>query len=166
MNEIERRLLDIAGFNSVTMMYADPSREILLIDTYAYTVDTSALAALTPVNPITTNLIMDSDSEFVLYFLAGGAIIPGVGDRPTAMNPMPAIDIQITDLASGRTYFNMPTPMPLVAGLQGFPFILTSPRIVKPRTTLQIDMSTSVSVAGPSFSAVFLTLHGARIYYA
>lgn len=166
MNEIERRLLDIAGFNSVTMMYADPSREILLIDTYSYSVDTTALVPLTPANPISVPIVMDSDSEFVLYYLSGGAIIPGVGDAPTLMNPMPAIKVQITDLASGRTYFNIPTPMPLVAGLNGFPFILSSPRIVKPRTTLQIDLSSIVQSAGPSFSAVFLTLHGARIYYA
>lgn len=159
MNEFWRKLLDIVGANSYVAMFADPTREILAIDNYTYTIENTAA---TPINFTTVrefNVPMDTDSDFVMTSISGGAVISG-GSNVT-LNP--AILLQILDQSSGRNYFNIPTMMPNIAGYGGFPFLLTSPRVVKPHSTLTI--SAQAAQATVEFSTFQLCLSGARIFY-
>jgi hypothetical protein len=167
MNEFERKILDTVEYSNYVATFADPSRKILNIESYAYSVD--ALAAnITSAATQTFNLVMDSDSDFVLMNMMGGAQLAaggaGVPKATRCVEFSPALLIQIKDLSSSRTFFNMPTPLPLIAGTGGLPFMLSSPRVIKPRSTLAV--SAIGAVAGATFTNFYFTLSGAKIYYA
>lgn len=174
MNEFERRLLDTVKFTSWIASFADPAREVVGIENYAYTAAMARGASLTAatVDGIDMPLIMDSDSEFIVVYMSGAAVV----DAPVIVAPAnanriteytPAIAIQVTEQSSGKTFFNIPTPMPLVCGAGGFPFVLSSPRIILPRTTLTVHAEAPDGVdAAVSFSQLQVVLHGAKIYYA
>lgn len=166
MNEFERRLLDVIGYSSYIATFADPARQILGIEGYAYSVD--ALAAnVTSAAPADFDLIMDSDSDFVVCYLAGAARIdngPTVANGTRCTEFSPGLLVQITDQSSGKTYFDKPTPLPLIAGAGGFPYIMSSPRVIKPRSTLTV--TAQGAIAGAQYDDFFFALHGAKVYYA
>jgi len=168
MNVVERRLLDTVEFSSYIASFADPNRQVLAIEPYVYSVDEGGVN-ITSAAAQSFDLVMDSDSDFILCTMSGAAVIsvpaiavPANGNTVTEFSP--ALLIQITDQASGKTYFNIPTPLALIAGAGGYPFILSSPRIVRPRTTLSI--AAQGAVAGVTYERFMFSLHGAKIYYA
>lgn len=159
LNEFWRKLYDTVGCNSYIATFADPSRKIAMIDTYAYSVDYFNTAA-----PVTTvgfnqNIIMDSDSDFVCTYFSCAAVNTGL----TQVNFNPAVNIQLADKSSGKNYFAAPSPAALMAGVMGFPFILTSPRVIKPRTTLNLSFASAQPAQ--TFDGFFFTLAGGRIFY-
>lgn len=170
MNEFQRRLLDTIAFNSWVASFSDPARQLLGLESYTYTVDARAIALNN--NAQDFNLIMDSDSEFLCVYVAGASRVtvpdianPANGNLVTEFSP--ALTVQITDQAAGKTWFDQPTPLPLVAGAGGFPFILSSPRVVKPRSTLTVEAAMLATPAPQAVSSdFFFALHGAKLYYA
>lgn len=159
MNEFWRKLCDEVGGTDYVSMFADKSRQIVNIDDYTYSIDGNTLAAnITQTVSQSFNVVMDSDSDFVLTYFSGFT-------RPTGTQILtinPAIMVQIKDQSSGRTYFNTAAPMAMLCGQGGFPFLLTSPRIIKPRTTLTV---TAISAQAQTFTGFYFCFHGARIYY-
>lgn len=164
MNEFRRRLLDAIEYSDFIATFADPTKKILGIESYAYTVDEPAANLAPGALPSPFNLVMDSDSDFVLTYLSGCAVI-GTSSPLRSIEYDPSITVQITDQSSGKTFFNMATPMVLIAGAMGYPFILTSPKVVRPRATLTVAAST-IAQATVTYVGFFFTLHGAKIYYA
>lgn len=171
MNEFQRRLLDTVEFNSWVASFADPARTLLGLETYAYVVDARG-ADLAADAASDFDLVMDSDSEFLCVYTAGAAVLsapaiadPANGNQVTEFSP--SVQVQITDQASGKTWFDQFAPLPLVAGAGGFPFILPSPRVVKPRSTLTVSAQ-MIDVGAPlPVAADFLfVLHGAKLYYS
>lgn len=163
LNEFFRKLYDTVGCNSYIASFADPTRKILAIDTYAYSVDYFSHAVpVTATNGLNSNLIMDSDSEFVAIYFSCAAL-PDTVATSRILITNPAINIQITDKSAGKTYFSGPAPVSLMAGYMGFPFMLTSPKVIKPRTTLNVAYSSAQP--GQIFDGFFFTIHGGRIYY-
>jgi hypothetical protein len=162
LNEFWRRLCDTVQRTDYISLFADPRREILNIDDYTYSIDgnvlTTAGAVITATQAASFDLNMDSDSDFVLTYISGAARISG----NTSLTLNPALLVQIKDQASGRNYFNTPAPLPLFAGQGGFPFLPTSPRVIRARSTLTVS---AISAQVKSFSGFYLSLHGARIYY-
>jgi hypothetical protein len=166
MNLFERSLLDAIEFSDYIGSFADPSKRVLGVENYAYSVDRRAVN-ITDAAAQDFQLVMDSDSDFVVCYMSGGARInigPVVANGTRCVEFSPALLVQITDQASGKTYFNRPTPLPLIAGAGGFPFLMSSPRIVKPRSTLTVSAQGAVS--GATFNDFMFTLSGAKIYYA
>ncbi len=160
MNEFWRKLCDATGSDNYMATFGEPGRKIALIDNYAYTIDGETLSApITQTAAQTFNVIMDSDSDFVCTYLAGFARATG----GSVMIFNPAVMVQITDQASGRTWFNQAAPLPMIAGQGGFPFLLTSPRVIKPRSTLTVR---AISAQAQSFSGFYFSFMGSRIYYA
>lgn len=168
MNETQRRLLDAAKRNSALSIFADPTRRLLLIEPYTYTVDfmvpLAGATRIRPGVPFATDVIMDSDSDFVMTDISAGSLM-NFAVAQTKLQWNPALLLQITDKSAGRTYFNTPTLLPLVAGFNGFPFILASPRVLKPRTTLHLDVMTATTDNNAQYFGFFLCFHGAKIYY-
>lgn len=159
MNAFWRKLCDEVGRTDYVSMFADPSRKIVNIDDYTYTVDGNAMTAnITQTAPQVFNTVMDTDSDFVLFYFSGMARNNG----STVLAANPAISIQIKDQSSGRNFFNTASAMPFVCGQGGFPFLLTSPRVIKPRTTLTL---TAQSLQNQAFYGFFFCYHGARIFY-
>lgn len=168
MNEFQRRLLDVVKYTSYIASFADPARQVIGIEGYTYTVDQLGLTMTTAAplaNPFP--LIMDSDSDFVATYMSAGALTVGGGLNQRQVEYSPSILLQVTDQSSGKTWFNAPTPTALVCGAMGFPFIFSSPRVIRPRTTLSIMPSAAVALSGGNtFTAFFFALGGAKIYYA
>lgn len=171
MNEAQRRLLDTVRYNSWVASFADPARQLLGLESYTYSLDKRAIA-LDATAPQSFDLVMDSDSEFLCVYVAGAGRIttpviatPANGNTVTEFSP--SMVVQITDQAAGKTWFDQVTPLPLVAGAGGFPFVLSSPRIVKPRSTVTVQAQMLATGAPSVVSADFLfALHGAKLYYA
>jgi hypothetical protein len=166
MNEFERHLLDTVQFSTYIASFADQSRKVLAIENYAYSVDALGVD-IDDTEAQDFNLIMDSDSDFVVVYMSGGALIdtgPVVANGTRVTEFSPALLIQITDQAAGKTYFNIPSLLPLIAGAGGFPYLMAAPRIIHPRTTLTVSAQGAAS--GAVFNDFYFTLHGAKIYYA
>jgi len=160
VNEFWRKLCDTTGTDNYISLFGEPGRPIALIDNYSYTIDGNSLSAdITQTAAQTFKIVMDTDSDFVCTFLSGSARATG----GSVILFSPAVLVQITDEASGRTWLNQPAPLPMIAGQGGFPFLLTSPRVVKPRSTLSVR---AISAQAQSFSGFYFTFHGSRIYYA
>lgn len=163
MNEFWRKLCDEVGGTDYISQFADPSREILNIDNYTYSIDGNTLSAdITATAPQSFNLIMDSDSDFVCTYLSGFGRSASASLGATTMIINPAMLVQVTDRASARTWFNRASGMAMLCGQGGFPFLLTSPRVIKPRTTLNV---TAISAQAVSFTGFYMCFHGSRIYY-
>lgn len=166
MNEFQRKLLDTVEYNNYIYSFADPSKRVVGIDFYSYSVDALAVA-ITSAATQTFNLIMDSDSDFIATYIGGGAQLAagsgGIAGAARIVEFSPSLLVQIKDLSSGRTFFNMPTPLPMIAGTGGLPFLLSSPRIIKPRATLAV--SAVGAVPGATFTNFYLNISGAKIYY-
>lgn len=163
MNEFWRKLCDEVGATDYISTFADPTREILNIDNYSYVIDGNVLTApITQAASQNFNVIMDSDSDFVCTYLSGFGRNAGSAQGATAMIINPAMLLQVTDKSSGRTWFNKPAPMAMMCGQGGFPFLLTSPRVIKPRVTLNVS---AISAQNTSFTGFFFCFHGSRIYY-
>lgn len=168
MNARDRRLLDTVKFSSYVASFAEPGRHVLGVESYAYVVDQTGLT-LTSAAAQEFELVMDSDSDFVATFASGAAIVqaPVIGSPAngnTCTEFAASILVQITDQASGKTWYNQPTPLPLIAGAGGFPFIMASPRVIRPRGALTVSVQAAAS--GVTFSAFYFALHGGKIYYA
>lgn len=163
MNEHQRRLLDTVEMSSYIATFADPDRQILLIEPYTYSVDALSVN-ITSAAVQTFNLIMNSDSDFIATSFAGAASQIAQAAAARSVEFSPALLVQITDLSSGKTYFNRATPLGLIAGAMGFPFLLTSPRVIKPRTTLAVGAQGAV--AGATYGNFHFSIHGAKIFYA
>lgn len=163
MNAFQVQLLDLVGFTDYMATFAEPGRTILEITPYTYVVDGDVLPA-----PITATASqsfltpMDGDCDFVLTYISGFGRAASNPYGATVMIANPAIMVQISELATGRNFFAGPMPMPMIAGQGGFPFLLTSPRVFKPRQTLK---TTAISAQVQSFNGFYLCFHGARIWY-
>lgn len=159
MNEFRRKLLDAVKATDYIATFAQPGRPIVAIDNYTYTVDGQTLTAnITQTQSQSFNVIMDTDSDFVCTYLSGFG--RATGAQSLLVNP--AMLVQIKDQASGRTWFNIPSPMPMICGQGGFPLLMTSPRVIKPRTTLTV---TAISAQAQTFTGFFFCFHGSRIFY-
>lgn len=168
MNVRERRLLDTVRHTSYVASFAEPGRQVIGVEPYAYVVDEVGLE-LTNAAAQEFELIMDSDSDFVATWASGAAVVadPVIADPAngnTCTEFAASILVQITDQSSGKTWYNQPTPLALIAGAGGFPFIMASPRVIRPRGTLTVSVQAAVS--GVEFSAFYFALHGGKIYYA
>ena len=159
MNEYQRRLMDIVGNDNYIASFADPSREVMFIDNYCYSIDFASVGApIANAAAQTFPLIMDSDSTFILTSISGCATL--LGNTTPDFNA--AVLVQILNKSSGLNFFNIPTMLPHIAGAGGFPFLLTSPRIILPRVTLAVSAQSAQAVSFQQFS---LTMNGSRIYY-
>ena len=178
MNEGERKLLDTIQKSSYIATFADPNKTVIGIEYYAYSVENwandSGVVFQSADGGHDFPIVMDSDSDFVVCSMVGGGVIvspnittPANGNRVVEFSP--TVLIQITDESSGKTYFSAPTPLPMIAGAAGFPYLLINPRVVRPRSTLNINANiTAQGQFGQPvvMTGFFFTLHGAKIYYA
>lgn len=163
MNSFRRELLDMVGYTDYIATFADPSKTIVDIDNYTYSIDGQVLAAnITQTVSQSFLTPMQGDNDFVLTYMSGFARSAAYPYGAQLMIVNPALMVQITDLSSGRTFFNAPSPMPMIAGQGGFPFLLTSPRLIKPRSTLK---TTAIAAQAATFTGFFFCFHGARIWY-
>lgn len=159
MNEGERKIFDALHSNDYVKSFADQTREILQVETYAYAAD--RVNAASPINAATVrteNIQIDGNSDFICFYLSGAALVTGAS--VPVFNP--SIGVQVTDNMSKRTFFDTFTPMPHVCGTGGFTFYLASPRILRARTQLTVSFQ---ALSTSTFDQAQFVMHGSRIYY-
>lgn len=163
MDTFTRELLDMVGYTDYIATFADKGRKIVDIEPYTYTIDGDTLTAPITATASQTFLTqMAGDCDFVLTYLSGFARAASYPYGATLMIANPALLVQITDMAAGRSFFNGALMMPGIAGQGGFPFMLTSPRVIRARSSLR---TTAISAQAVSFNGFYFCFHGARVWY-
>jgi hypothetical protein len=99
----------------------------------------------------------EADSDFVCTAIAARARISAT----QAFDAMPLVWVQITDQASGKTFFSTPLITRIVAGDFGMPMRLPVPRVILPNSTLQFD----IQPVDTRYDNFWITLGGSRIFY-
>lgn len=160
MNEFERRYLDIVQNASYLQAAVRQGQKVINVEYFNYNTRIGTVA-----NPIAAGgqaqgtVQIQSDSDFVLTYISAD-VTDAAG---TTIVTNPGLLMQITDTGSGKTFFSEPTLITLVTGRLGIPFQLPSPRIIPPNTNIQFTLQNLAAVA---YSGAFISLLGARIYYA
>lgn len=135
--------------------YVRPGRNVLEVTSFWYGVEFDGLHASAAAQD---DLIeTEADSDFICMAIAGRARIQAT----QAFDSMPLIWCQVTDQASGKTFFNTPLIMRLVAGDFGMPMAFPIPRVVMPNSTLQFD----VQPFDTRYDSCWITLGGVRVFY-
>jgi len=154
MNEFQRRGLDLAQNSLFLASYIKANSDIVGADSFGYGGQMDNIAA-NGVGSTSINIL--ADSYFVCTYISAAAWITATGAASAAN-----FTIQITDKGTGKTFYNIPTLLSLVAGSAGFPFFLAAPRLIAPQTIIQLDVTNLTATAGISLQ---VTLQGARIFY-
>lgn len=135
--------------------YVQDRVPVLSIDSFGYNARFNIIPA--QVGTLQTVIIQtQADSDFLCTGISGS--LTG------AVQVVPSLLTQITDLSSGKTLFNKPQLLRQVAGGFGMPFVLPTPKIIHPNTNVQIDATANEGFAAGTI--LFITLWGVRVYYA
>jgi len=153
------QLLDMVEYTDYVATFADPTRTIVDIDNYTYSIDGEVLAApITATAGQTFLTQMEGDCDFVCFYLSGFARAAG----QTNLTVNPALMVQIADQTTGRAWFQGPAPMPMIAGQGGFPYLLPGPKVIPARSSLE---TSAISRQVQSFTGFYFCFHGSRIWY-
>jgi hypothetical protein len=153
MNVFETRALEVAQQSNFLASVARQGQKIIKIDNFAYNTTIGSAASTIAAGAGGQAIInFQADSDFVIQYVSADAL------------GTTQLLLQVTDTGSGRTFFNQPTLFSLVAGSNGFPYLLPTPKVVAPSTNLQVSISNiDAAVACTGF---FISFGGGRIYYA
>ena len=163
--DFEALALAIASKTPYLAAALRPGRAVVDLQYYAYNLRIGTDAApLTPNTTFSDDIHTQADSDFVATFVS--ACIQEVANGAMAYNDNVALQIQ--DLWSGKLWFNVPTVLSLVAGAGGFPFVLTSPRVIPPNSALRFSATNRDTIVNGGLGPVglFLAVHGTRVFYA
>lgn len=136
---------------------ANPAGFVLQPYTQTFSIASLATGASTTVN---SNI--DSSAPFVwnrtTYFCdIAGAL------QTDANRVVPMITVQLTDTGSKRQLFDISQPFNNIAGYGGIPQLLEQPYLFQPNSNIT-GAFTCYAVAGTTYTNIFLTLLGYRIY--
>lgn len=125
---------------------------------YTYGVTFSALASGTDASAI---INIEADSYFKIQKLTYQADIAAAAQTDSS-RVIPNVSVIITDTGSGRQLSNVSVPIVAFFGTGEMPFILPTPKVFKP--------SSSISVKVSNFDAAVtynlrLSFHGAKLWY-
>jgi len=147
MQSFAARSLQMSSMSAYLTDFLRPGQDINAVDFFVY----NGIGTDSTVNFFFIET--QSDSDFVLVAIAGstGPILDSGGPFVLFGGPL-----QITDTGSGKTFFSEPTPAWMVTGFNGIPFVLPTPRLLMPNTTLRVDVEYGYT----------LSLIGLRLYYS
>ena len=160
MNEFERRFLDVAQNSAYLASALRQDAKVVGIDYFAYNKRLGTVAVPLANNSVTTDTIqIQSDSDFVLSYISASTLDAAGAIMANGSSAL----LQLTDTGSGKTFYSEATQFGLVTGSNGFPFLLPAPRRISPNVNIKIDFT---NLQGAALGGFFLSLHGARVYYA
>lgn len=168
MNEFERRQLEIAQNHVDLKDVVAAMKRTAVIEHFGYTAALGSIAApLVAGVPQSVNIPLQADAYFVLQYVSTAVIKP---NTPFWCTDAGNILLQITDTGSGEVLFNTPSLGGILTGTTtrpqtGIPLLLPIPRVIKPNTTVKIDVTQlGVNVTDNQQPVgFFLSLLGSRI---
>lgn len=163
-NPLQAKYLEILNGSPYMDAVRKPGREIVDVQYYAYNIRVGSVA--TPLAngvPQTASFETQSDSDFVVSEIS--AAVQAVNNGAMLYNANLAL--QITDLSSGKLFFNRPAAIALVTGAGGFPFVLPAARVWNPNTSIAVQATNRDALinAGAGPVGLFLAFHGTRLFY-
>jgi len=161
-NDLQTRYLQLAAQSDYLRSVLKPGRQVLDFQSYVYNaVIGSAAVPLTLANgAVNATLDIQADSDFVLTYLSACVNITANGDMKVNRN----LTLQIQDTSTGKLFFSAPTPVTLVAGGGGFPFVFPAPRVINANTNLLLTAQNRDTAQ--DYNQMFVAFGGTRIYYA
>lgn len=174
MNEFQRKLFDTVGANSFAVTFAERGRQVAAVEPYSYVINLSNYRpAWNQVYSTTDGSAgyfcpMDSDSDFVFMSITGAATTAFPDGFGSNIIPIfnPSWLMQIRDLSDGTAFFAGYLPMALVCAQAGYPYFLPRPRVIKARSTIQLQTRHQSAIYEDTFLNPYFVMHGAKIYYA
>lgn len=125
---------------------------------YTYAINFSSLANGTSATDI---INIENEAYFKVQKLTYVADL-ALAAQTSSTTIVPLVTIVITDTGSGRQLSNTPISIPALFGTAELPFILPTPKVYKPRSSI------SITVANYSAATTYnlrINLHGAKIWY-
>lgn len=168
MNELERRTLEVAQNHQDLKRLVASLKRTAVIEHFGYTATLGSVAApLVNAVPQSVNLPLQADAYFLLQYVSTAVIKP---NTPWYCTDAGNILLQITDTGSGEVLFNTPSLAGILTGTTvrpqtGVPLLLPIPRLIKPNTTVKIDVTQlGVNVTDNQQPVgFFISLLGSRI---
>lgn len=134
---------------------ARPGRQVLDVAPFWY--NASYTGFNLSLNTQSALIETQADSDFVVSTIAMSARRVGTN----TFDALPLMTLQITDQSTGKTWFNAPSMMRLVAGDQGMPAKMAAPRVIQPNAVLQLDV-TPLNMINDN---AWVSIAGNRIFY-
>lgn len=161
MNAFEAKYTELLQTDPFIKSVAKPGRRIVGLEYYVYNQIIGTVALPLTVNVPRSNTIdTQADSDFVVQYASAGLQASANAVQVYNRN----VVVQITDLSTGKTFFNTALIMSLAFGAGGFPFKYPSPRVINPNVSLRVDVTNRDTVT--NYLQLNIALHGTRIYYA
>ena len=108
-----------------------------LLDFYGYNFEVSALA---PGNSQSATKQVESESNFIWVKTSGFADIAAAAQNYDT-RVVPLVTLQVTDVGSGRSLFDEPTPWSNVVGWGEIPYVLPLKRKWKAATSIRVEFT-------------------------
>lgn len=168
MNEFERRVLEITQNHKDLRDLVARLKKSAVIEHFGYTGSVGSIAAPL-VNGVTQsfNIPLQADAYFLMQYIATAVIRP---DTPWYCTDSGNIMLQITDTGSGEVIYNTPSSAGILTGTTvrpqtGVPLLLPIPRLIRPNTTIKVDVTQSGVNVSDNQQPVgfFISLLGSRI---
>lgn len=168
MNEFERRQIEVAQNYADLKGVVAAMQQTAVIEHFGYTRRLGSIAApfVAGVQQ-SVNIQLQADAYFVLNYISTCVIRP---ERPWYCLDSGNMLLQITDTGSGEVLFNTPSVAAILTGTcvrpqTGIPLLLPIPRVIKPNTTIKVDVTQATSNGTDNQPAVgfFISLLGTRI---
>jgi len=109
-------------------------------DVTSFYVHQAKFLGLAPAAQATTEIKIESDSDFFVYKLAYTADLAAAGQTDSS-RVIPLITVLITDGGSDRQLMRAPIPVPSIFGTGQIPFILPDPHRFKASSTISIAVT-------------------------
>ncbi len=136
---------------------ANSQPERFIRDFFTYTTGRQSVAAAATV---VSNILIQADSAFEIIKLTGAADVAGAA-QTSSTRVIPNALILITDTGSGRQLMSAAVPFGALFGDGNLPFILPRPKIIAPRSTLQITIT---SFEAANTNNISINLIGNKIF--
>jgi hypothetical protein len=129
---------------------------------FIYSTDftTAAAQSLAPGATGNVNINIQADADFRILAGAFAADLAGAA-QVDSTRVLPLVTVLLTDTGSGRNFMDRPVPLTSLFGTGELPFPWPQPKIMRARSTLQVQAFNFSAATTYSFSLAFI---GVKLY--
>lgn len=135
------------------------AEQVVSTDFYTYGAFVTALA---PNSSATTSIQIEADSDFEVIKMMQSTIAAFATALESQTQPVPTVNLMITDTGSGRNLFNIPTPLVNLFGSGELPFILPKSKVLFARSVLALTFYNVNSTV--TYARIDVSFAGRKIF--
>jgi hypothetical protein len=140
----------------IAAMRANPDAFVRQPYTYSFLVTSVANGA-----SATQNVSIEANSPFVWEKSAYFCDIAGAVQTDSS-RVIPLVSLQLTDSGSGRQLFDRAQPIPIIAGEQGIPALLSAPYVFDPNSSINGVFANYSNAT--TYANLYFTMIGYRVF--